>query len=81
MLTESLQWEQAWVDNVMDYFMSSFDHYKRNLSCSSENSFSSASTITITTPVVQIEKGIYSNYMNKKRMLIPTASFVDEYTK
>ena len=31
MLTESLQWEEQWVESVLDHFMSSFDHYKRKL--------------------------------------------------
>lgn len=75
MLTESLQWEHEWVDTVVDHFMSSFDHYRGKFSSSSENSS------TITTPVVQVEKGIYSNYRNKKRRLIPAASNVEEYTK
>jgi len=76
-LTESLQWEKEWVDSALDHFMSSFDHYKRKLSGSSENS----STPIITTTVVQVEKGIYSNYKNKKRRIIPAASNVQEYTR
>jgi hypothetical protein len=77
MLTESLQWEHEWVDTVLDNFMSSFDHYKRKLGCSSENS----STPISTTTVAQVEKGIYSNYKNKKRRLISATSVVEEYTK
>jgi hypothetical protein len=72
MLTESLQWEKQWVESVLESFMSSFNHYKRRLGCSSEN---------FSTPVVQVEKGIYSKDQNKKRKLITVASTVEEYTK
>jgi predicted nucleotidyltransferase len=78
MLTDSLQREQEWVDSDMDHFMSSFDHHKRKLNLSSENS-SLASIIS--NPVDQVEKGIYSNYKNKTRRLIPSASHVEEYAK
>ncbi len=73
MLTESLQWKQEWVDSVWEHFESSFCHYKRKLSCSPENS----SNPTITTPAVQVEKGIYANYKNKKRRIIPDAVVVE----
>jgi hypothetical protein len=78
MLTESLQWEQEWVDSVMDHFMSSFDHYKRKLNLSPENS-SLASTFS--NPLGQAEKGMYSNYKNKKRRIILDISVVEEYTR
>ncbi len=76
MLTESLQWEQEWVDSVMDHFMSSFDHYKRKLNFSNPSSQAS----TITTPVVQVLNG-FAKYKNKKRRVsTPAASIAEEYT-
>jgi hypothetical protein len=77
MLTESLQWEEQWVESVLDHFMSSFDHYKRKLSRPSENFF----THIITTPVVQVENGVLSKYKNKKRKVITDTSTEEEYTK
>ena len=43
------------------------------MSCSPENS----SNPIITTTVAQVEKGIYSNYKNKKRRIIPDAVVVE----
>jgi hypothetical protein len=77
MLTELLQWEQEWVDTVFDHFISSFDHYARKLSCSSEFNASPASTTA--TPVVNLEEGILAKY--KKRRLIPATSIVEEYKR
>ena len=79
MLTESLLWEKEWIDSVMDHFMSSFDHYKRKLGRSSENSSSVPSYIT--TSVVQELSG-FANYQNKKRRVsYSAASIVEKYTK
>jgi hypothetical protein len=77
MLTELLQWEQEWVDTVFDHFLSSFEHYERKLSCSSE--FNSSPSSTTTTPVFTVEKGILAKY--KKRRLIPATSIVEEYKR
>jgi hypothetical protein len=71
--------EEEWVKTVLDQFISSFNHYKRKLSCSFENSSTTASTVT--TPVVQEAKGIYSKYKSKKRRRIPADNYVEEYTK
>ena len=78
MLTESLLWEKEWVDSVMDHFMSSFDHYKRKLGRSSENSSSVPSNITAS---VAQELNGFANYWNKKRRVSTSAASVEEYTK